>query len=74
MLVVKSAVIQLPYDISLCVNINFLLFFSYGIEAYDASTKQNIVLTTEISLLITDFMMMSLACNHMGPAVNKFLS
>lgn len=27
---------------------------------------------TDISLIVTDYQMMSLACNHLGPSANKF--
>ena len=33
---------------------------------------RKVVLTTDISLLITDYQMMSLACNYLGPSANKF--
>nr|XP_022310275.1 uncharacterized protein LOC111115731 [Crassostrea virginica] len=44
----------------------------HGIEAFDAMLGREIILTTDVSLLVTDYHMMSLACNHMGPSANKF--
>ncbi|XP_071138224.1 uncharacterized protein [Mytilus edulis] len=43
-----------------------------GIEAFDASLNQKVILTTDISLIVTDYQMMSLACNHLGPSANKY--
>ncbi|CAC5359290.1 unnamed protein product [Mytilus coruscus] len=43
-----------------------------GIEAFDASLNQKVILTTDISLIVTDYHMMSLACNHLGPSANKY--
>ncbi|CAG2194116.1 unnamed protein product [Mytilus edulis] len=44
----------------------------FGIETYDAALKQKVIMITDISLIVTDYQMMSLACNHLGPSANKF--
>lgn len=44
----------------------------FGIETYDAALKQKVIMITDISLIVTDYQMMSLACNHLGSSANKF--
>uniref|UniRef100_A0A8W8NVP9 Uncharacterized protein n=1 Tax=Magallana gigas TaxID=29159 RepID=A0A8W8NVP9_MAGGI len=51
-------------DIKMCAEI--------GVDSYDAFLKQEITLTSEISSIISDYQMMSLVSNHMGPAAIKF--
>ncbi|CAG2195385.1 unnamed protein product [Mytilus edulis] len=46
--------------------------FRSGIEAFDGYLTKRVILTTDISLIVTDYQMMSLACNHLGPSANKY--
>ncbi|XP_033763305.1 uncharacterized protein LOC117344604 isoform X4 [Pecten maximus] len=45
---------------------------SSAVDAFDAENLAPVVLCSQVSLLVTDYHMMSHACNHSGPSATKY--
>ncbi|XP_069117410.1 uncharacterized protein [Argopecten irradians] len=44
----------------------------HGVEMFDATMRKPVIASSHISLVVTDYQMMSLVCNHNGPSATKF--
>ena len=41
-------------------------------KAYDATLREEVVLNTDLALVVADYNMLAFVCNHMGAAANKY--
>ncbi|CAG2217414.1 unnamed protein product [Mytilus edulis] len=59
-------------DIAKPICDDILSLKSSGIRGFDAMTKENIMITSDVNCIIADYNCVSLVCNHLGPSANKF--